>query len=310
MRNQQNNVLHEMYYNTSVLIFCYFGGFMNNISSKHCCGIFKEAWQKLKGMKQSFWGGALLVILVTTGGVSVLTSLLFLSKLAFAPHLMQHFQMHPEFLLGTLFAIPTGLAVSLVVYHIAQALLEAFLLLPMRMGLRLIPLRQIAGKSVHSLFVFKYLTWKYIWRFVALSVLVIIAIGVPGAIGAVLLCLPGPHYLMLGLTLKIICYVIGIAFLLYALYLAVCFTFVNLLVIDRDISAWNAMKLSREVISKRWFCVFGTLVFIGVVLAIATLLLTIGLFWAAPYAQNVIAILYRDMLGIEGKDPVSLEEIH
>ena len=172
--------------------------------------------------------------------------------------------------------------------------------------MRLIPLRQVAEKPVHALFIFKFFQWDYIWRFILLEVLLLIVIAIPGALGVLAFCAPYTYHF--SLALKTISYAVGALLYLFVLYQLVGYTFVNLLIIDRKIHPWAAMKLSLSAIHKRWFCIFGTLIVLGFALIIGTALLLVGLIWAAPFAQNVIAILYRNMLGIEGHDPVTLCE--
>lgn len=278
---------------------------MNDMTT-HGCGVFKEAWHKVKGLKRHFWGGSLLVILMGLGGFTFFGALLFISQAIFVPNFAVLLQANPDFMLDPSIAVPVSMIVIMFIYHLVVALYEMFILLPMRMGLRLIPLRKVADKSVHSLYVFKFISWKYIWRFVALTVLVLLAVGIPLGIGLGLFCLVHMHDV--GLALTIAAYIVGALFILLALYLAVGYAFVNLLVIDRDISAWKAMTLSRQAVSKRWFCIFGTFVLLGIILILSTAILVFPLIWTVPFAHNVIAILYRNMLGIEGKDPVSLCE--
>src|SRR3990167_7477531 len=254
---------------------------MNDISHQNC-SVFKDAWHRVKGLKRHFWGGSFLVILMALGGLSALGALLLIVQSFFVPHFIELYQMNPTFYMDPTFMVPAGVAIVFLCYQIAVALYEMFIMLPMRMGLRLIPLRHVAEKPIDSLYVFKFITWKYIGRFVALSVLIVLAVGIPAGVGLGLLCLPGMYHL--GMLLHIVCYVIGILLILCAIYLSVCYAFVNLLVIDRDISAWKAMGLSRHTVEKRWFCIFGTLVLLGIILALSAVVFIVGLIWTVPFA--------------------------
>ena len=120
-----------------------------------------------------------------------------------------------------------------------------------------------------------------------------------------------PHTLhLVSLTQIIICFAAGAILLLISLYLFVGYLFASYAIIDRDISPWKAMELSRKAISKRWFFILGTIIWVAIVLIVSAILLVVGLIWTVPYVQNIFAILYRDMIGIEGKDPVTLKESH
>lgn len=279
---------------------------MSDTSYSPASCVFREAWKKVTGIKRHFWASVVLFTMIALGGFCLLGVILMAGKAIYMPHLVLLLYTDPTLLMSPKFLIPVGMIGFVLAYHIAQVIFDVLVLLPMRMGIRLIPLRRVADKSVNALFVFKYFSWKYIMRFIALNVLVVLMIGIPIVLGSFLFCVP--HLYPLAMGLKVLSYIVGILFYLLALYLTVGYTFVNVLIIDRDIHPWTAMMLSREAVNKRWFCVFGTLVFLGIVLTIATLLFLVGLIWAVPFSQNVIAILYRNMLGIEGKDPVSLNE--
>ena len=254
------------------------------MSGTGCCSVFKEAWEKLKGMKRYFWSSVMLFTMTGLGGFCLLGLIVMIGQVTFMPGLLQLIFSDPAALLTPMLVVPAAMWGFLLIYHLAQACFEMFVLLPMRMGIRLIPLRHIAGKSIHPLFTFKYFCWKYIWRFILLDVLVILAVGIPVAIGGVLFCLP--NMLAWGLAASIAFKIVGIAFYLLALYLYISYTFVNLLIIDRDIHPCEAMKLSRSAITQRWFCVFGTILLLGVIITISMIPFCIGLFWSIPYAQT------------------------
>ena len=279
---------------------------MNDVAhSNVCCGVFKEAWQKVKGVKGSYWGSATLISLVVFGGFGMLGLMFLMLQVAHLPHFIALFKQTPAFFMDPNFVLPASIVVSLVFYHIAQFLFKIFMILPMSMGLRLIILRHAAGKPIRAVYGFEFLHWKFIWRFILLGVLMVLMIGIPIALG--LLCFQAVHAFQLVMYAKWVAIVVGILFFLLSLYLFVSYAFVNFGIIDRtETSAWQVMEISRKAISKKWFCMFGTLIWLGIVMLIGTLLLGIGLIWAIPYAQNVVAILYRNMAGIEGHDPVTL----
>src|SRR3989338_5958597 len=159
-----------------------------------CTQVLKEAWHKLKGMKTVFWSGFLLFALIAIGGFSVLGFVALIGHVISAPHVLWLLASNPSVLLETSFALPIGLIVCLTFYYLAQGLFEMFALLPMRMGLRLIPLRRAVDKSIHPLFVFKFFTWHYIGRFIWLQVLVALMVGVPGVLGLILFCIPSAYH--------------------------------------------------------------------------------------------------------------------
>lgn len=272
----------------------------------NACRVFGEAWHKVKGMKKSFWGGAVLTVLIGLGGFLLLTSLLLFAQTLYFPGFFEVIRQNTFFFLESKFVMPVGLLVLLLLYHLSHALFEMFVMLPMRIGILLISMRQVSSKSISALYVFTFFRWEYIWRFAVLEAIIILIVAVPAGIGITLFCIPG--ILGAGIVIKSWCYLLGSLLLLLAIYLAVAYLFSYLLIIDRKMGPWEAMEASRKAITKRWFCVLGALIWVWIVISIGALLLLVGLIWAVPYAQNIVVVLYRDLMGIEGKDPVSLVE--
>lgn len=280
---------------------------MSDAPQHKACSAIKEAWQKVYGMKLAFWGGLSVLSLVSLGGTTLLALILFFGQMTYMPHLMQIMHTNMYFFLDPKFIVPVGMLGCFLVYHIAQTLFQSIILLPMFMGLRLVALRRVADKCVSACFTLKFFTWKYIFRFIMLEVLIVLMIGIPLGLGFFLAY--APTLFLFTHAFKIASHVVSGLFFLYALYLIVSYAFINLIVIDRNLSAWQSMELSRKTITKRWFCMFGALIWIVIVVTAGTLCLFIGLIWAIPYAQCFIAILYREMIGIEGQDPVTQCEL-
>lgn len=273
----------------------------------NACRVFSEAWHQVKGMKKSLWGAVAIAALIGMGGIFVLGLLIVFGQAIYLPNLFDLINKDPYFFLSNKFVIPLGLIVIMLLYHIGQALFEMLVLLPMRMGVFLVPLRHIAGKSTSALYVFKLLKWHYIWRFAVLEAIIVLILGIPAGLGLALFYIP--KMFAAGILLKLICYTVGTLLYLLVIYLSVAYVFAPLLIIDRNLSPLEAMRVSRRAVTKRWFCVLGALIWMSIALVIGTLLLFIGLIWAVPYTQNIMVILYRDLTGgIEGKDPVTLCE--
>lgn len=280
---------------------------MRDTNEHSHCHALKEGWHRVKGIKGALWGGLVLAFLVSVVSLAVLGGLFFLAANIAMPNFMEVWKANPEFYNDPTIAIPVGLMVVLAAYHLLQGLLELFVFMPMRFAMQLIPLRRAVDKEVKANYVFKFFAWKYVWRFAVLSFFIAVMVGIPGGVGAFLLCLPNMFHV--AMPLMIISYIAGVLLLLLALYLAVSYLFAGQLIVDRKMNPWCAMQTSRATVNKRWFCVFGTLVWLFIVIAVSAVVFLVGLIWTVPYSFNVIAILYRDMLGIEGKDPVTLGEM-
>lgn len=274
---------------------------MKNTSNPTCP--YREAWEKVKGLKGAFWGGLLCFLLICFIGGALVGATLFVVKLLLAasPTLMTSL---PLSILGFTFFLSLGMLIVWFVSYVLQGILEVFIFLPIRMGLPLISLRRVADKTVKVSNVFKLLQWEYIWRFMMVEFFMMIFVGIPMGASIGVLCIAHnlPYFLM------ITGYVVGIILLFLGVYIAVCFTFANLIVIDRKLGPWEALDLSLKTISKDWWCVFGAYLYCILLTIVATLLLLVGLIWVIPYTQNIFTVLYKNKLGIEGKDPITVEE--
>ena len=83
-----------------------------------------------------------------------------------------------------------------------------------------------------------------------------------------------------------------------------CFiTFVGLLILDKQLDFWPAMELSRKVVTKHWWSVFG-LVLLGCVVALAGVLACgVGFFVTLPLAQAATVYAYEDIFGARNPEP-------
>jgi uncharacterized membrane protein len=86
------------------------------------------------------------------------------------------------------------------------------------------------------------------------------------------------------------------------IYLAVCYMFVALLVIDHRMEFWDAMETSRKVVSKNWFAVFGLAFALFAVNLLGMLALGIGLLVTAPVTACAAAVAYREIFGIHASE--------
>ena len=90
----------------------------------------------------------------------------------------------------------------------------------------------------------------------------------------------------------------GVGFMLCILpgiYLAVSWVFAIPLVIDKRMSFWDAMELSRKIVTKHWWKLFG-FVLVFMLLGIAGLLVCIvGVFVAYALCQIALLYAYEDI---------------
>jgi GYF domain 2 len=82
-----------------------------------------------------------------------------------------------------------------------------------------------------------------------------------------------------------------------SIYLSVAWTFAMPLVIDRGMGFWQAMELSRKVVTKHWFLVFAFLLVLGLVATAGLLACCVGLLVTVPLFWVSLMYAYEDIFG-------------
>ena len=109
------------------------------------------------------------------------------------------------------------------------------------------------------------------------------------------------YYLPLFLVSLVSGVMIGIGFILLiipGIYLAVAYTFALPFVLEKKMNFWDAMELSRKLISKNWFAFFGFVLVLGLVNIAGALVLGLGLLVTIPLSVGAIAAAYDDIVGL------------
>jgi hypothetical protein len=102
---------------------------------------------------------------------------------------------------------------------------------------------------------------------------------------------------LLGLVSGILT-LIGYAFcIIPGLYLNVAWVFAMPLIVDRKMGFWDAMELSRKMVSKHWFIVFALLLVNGLLAMAGLIACCIGIFVTAPIAVAALLYAYEDIFG-------------
>ncbi len=82
------------------------------------------------------------------------------------------------------------------------------------------------------------------------------------------------------------------------IYLAVAYLFAMPLVIDKKMNFWDAMEVSRKVITKNWFAFFGFVLVIVLINIAGVIPLGLGLLVTIPLSTCAIAAAYADVIGL------------
>ena len=157
-----------------------------------------------------------------------------------------------------------------IVGQVAFQVLSTFVTLPLTAGLFMISLKHSVGSPVRAEQVVKYYD-KIVPLFLTTLLMYLLIF-----VGLLLLVLPG-------------------------IYLMVAFSLAIPLVVEKDMSPWEALQTSRKAITHRWFSFTGLLLLLFLVMIAGVLALFIGLVWALPVVGLAYAIVYRNIFGVEAK---------
>ncbi len=124
-------------------------------------------------------------------------------------------------------------------------------LIPLMVGMMMLAIKYSRGESIHYRSMFDY---YHMTGHLALAAILIYILTL---IGFLLLILPG-------------------------IYLSIAYVFALPLIADKGLDVWEAMELSRKVVTKNWFKVFGLMLLLGLIFGLGALALGIGLIWAIP----------------------------
>jgi hypothetical protein len=83
--------------------------------------------------------------------------------------------------------------------------------------------------------------------------------------------------------------------ILPGIYLAVSWIFTIALVIDKRMGFWEAMELSRKVVGKHWWKMFGFIIVLALLGILGLLVCIVGVFVAAPICQIALMYAYEDI---------------
>ena len=85
--------------------------------------------------------------------------------------------------------------------------------------------------------------------------------------------------------------------LIPGIYLAIAWIFALPLVIDKKLGFWEAMELSRKVVTKNWWTVLALALLAGLVGSAGIVLCCIGVLFTVPLTYAVLMYAYEDIFG-------------
>ena len=96
-----------------------------------------------------------------------------------------------------------------------------------------------------------------------------------------------------------------ICLLLPGIYLAVAYSFAQLLIVDKQLSFGQAMTVSRRVISAQWWRMFALLLLAGLVAVLGLVGFLIGIFVTLPIAFGALVCAYESLCNPPRRAPAN-----
>jgi hypothetical protein len=135
-------------------------------------------------------------------------------------------------------------------------------------GLLLMGIRKVAGEQI---------SWTMIFKGFSCAVKIIVAT-----------------------ILQFILVIIGFLFLILpGIYLAVGYTMTIPLIIDKGLSPWRAMEMSRKAVHEVWWRVAGLFIVMEFIFLASLIPLGFGLVWTWPMFIVLVGVVYRRLFGKE-----------
>jgi uncharacterized membrane protein len=129
------------------------------------------------------------------------------------------------------------------------------------------------------------------------------AVAAPIQAGAVVSHYASMWKLLVTLILMYLMIVIGFALLIIpGIYLTVAYYMALPLVVEKGLSPWQALEVSRKTISKRWFTMFFFTIIISLIIMLSMIPVFIGLIWTFPMMMIAYGIIYRNMFGVRNEN--------
>jgi len=142
--------------------------------------------------------------------------------------------------------------------------------LPMMIGIMIMGIRHSQRKTVSAGSVFNYfhrVPGAILWYFLYMLMIVL---------GYVLLIIPG-------------------------IYLSFAYMFSLPLMIEKDMSAWQALEASRKAVTHIWFRATGFFLLVSLLLTLSMIPLGIPLIWVLPWVTLAFVLVYFKLFGAEGE---------
>ncbi len=105
------------------------------------------------------------------------------------------------------------------------------------------------------------------------------------------------HLFLAGFVTSLLTWLGFLCLILPGIYLLVAWMFTLTLIVDKGLDFWSAMELSRKVVTRHWWKLFGLVLVAVLLYALGLMVFIIGFFIAAPIAMLAGTYAYEDIFG-------------
>jgi len=105
------------------------------------------------------------------------------------------------------------------------------------------------------------------------------------------------HLFLAGFVTSLLTWLGFLCLILPGIYLAVAWWFTLTLVIDKRLDFWSAMELSRRVVTRHWWKLFGFWLVVVLLYALGLVVFFVGFLITAPIAMIAATYAYEDIFG-------------
>jgi len=186
----------------------------------------------------------------------------------------------------------------------ALSILFSLAVIPLYVGFNIVAFKQMSGQKTE--FGNFFHGYRYMASLIASSLaqgfIIFVAVLIIALVSGVLVFGLGTGHSAPSSERSGVYLLVIIPILVVTIYIGVLYVFSQLLIIDRRLGFWQAMEMSRKVVKKQWFSVFGLLLIIGLLSMLGVLALFVGLLVTVPVSQLTLAVAYKEIFGLQSSD--------
>jgi len=288
---------------------------LNHESKIRVTQTISKSWELVSGLKGPAWGGFAFLALIAIGISIAIAIIMFI--IGFAMFGSGHIDPN---------TMPQGGSVIIQGLNTTLSIISDFFVIPIAVGLSLIPVHRLKGEAITAYRVFEYFKWRFMWRF---SVVLIVNYILIAALVFIAILILAPMAMMHGgeptitPTLILVGSLLGIRFFFVLAYIGTALHFTNMLIGEKEMPLAHALGEGFKGVTKHFLGIVGVMFLamliilafeaicfgigflfvmlnlkaLGIFLAIAMFIF--GIIWIFPFALNIWALLYSQIFGIE-----------